>query len=391
MLVYNFLIVLILLILCYNKVLNIKTNKKKEDRLSIIIFIALLIVSAFRDMVGTDFLAYKSYIENIKLYSINNSLYEKGYYLLNNLVFRISDNSQYIFVFVSFIILYLIHKTLKRYSISYTLSMFLFVTLYFYYNSFNIIRQYISIAIVFFSIKYLINRNLKKFLICIFIATMFHMTALLILPFYWIVNKRFNSIVYLSVIILTILISFLSPILISLILKIFPKYSLYLNTTFTLNSNKSIIIIIALVFIYSYLNINKINKVQENGIILINLTFFALIFAILSSKNIMIYRVTMYFYTFIILLIPICIEIIDKRIKPLVYYILILSLWIYNIYMLTNNNAGVYPYSYNFILELKPLLILNSIWIINCIYNFLYKKFILRGEKNESIIFNDSI
>lgn len=63
-------------------------------------------------------------------------------------------------------------------------SLFLFV---FYTTAFNVSREFISVAIVCFSIKYVFENKFSKFAICIFIASLFHASAFvsIVLWLFW--------------------------------------------------------------------------------------------------------------------------------------------------------------------------------------------------------------
>ena len=347
MIFYVFNLSLIILFFFYSKFKKSVTGSEKTNVSSFFIFSSLFMMSGFRYMVGTDFLAYKGYFESINRYSFANPFYDKGYYLLNRFISFFTDNSQYVFLATSFIIIYLVNKTLKDYSISYTLSIFLFVTLYFYNNSFNIVRQFIVVSLILYSIKYLVNKDFKGYLVLILIASLFHDTALLMIPFYWILRMRFNKIVYLVLLAFTLGVSFFTTTIIGIVSKVLPSLNIYSNYYFEGSSANSIMLSTSLVFLFALLNKAKLIKLDSNVIVYVNAVYFALLFSILARENILFYRFSLYFYIFILLLIPLCIRSMNKFLRVIMYMLIIPTMTAYYFYLLSNNNAGVLPYDYN--------------------------------------------
>lgn len=53
----------------------------------------------------------------------------------------------------------------------------------FYFATLNILRQYIAVAIIFFATKYIVKRNYARFILCVFLASLFHKSALIGIAF----------------------------------------------------------------------------------------------------------------------------------------------------------------------------------------------------------------
>ena len=69
-----------------------------------------------------------------------------------------------------------------RYSVNPALSCLLFFCFGFYYMDFNELRQAISTGVACYSFRYLLNKQLWKYLLGLGIAVMFHYSAVLLLP-----------------------------------------------------------------------------------------------------------------------------------------------------------------------------------------------------------------
>lgn len=110
----------------------------------------------------------------------------------------------------------------------------------FYPESLNVIRQGLAIAIVLVALRYIENKKLLKFLILIIIATLFHYTSIIMIPYYFFYNYRnkYGQLISkLIVIIYTILpfvfvALFINGTSIPIIGDYFKNYKLAFNTDF---------------------------------------------------------------------------------------------------------------------------------------------------------------
>ncbi|SFL42429.1 EpsG family protein [Halanaerobium salsuginis] len=150
----------------------------------------LLFVSGLREKVGRDYSSYEFFFNN---YNLLDGL-EKGYYYLNRIVYELNLSFSVVIFMSSLLTILLIFIIVSKFSKNWFLSFFLFFTNFqLFFQSFTAIRQYIAIAFFFYSIKYIIKRNLKKFLLCVFIGFLFHKSILFIIPFYFLLNINFKK------------------------------------------------------------------------------------------------------------------------------------------------------------------------------------------------------
>ena len=135
---------------------------------------------------------------------------EFGYGTLSALMGYITGN-RYIFIFVITIIIYiLLIKSLKQYVENAPFAVVMFMGLWFFYT-FTYLRQVLACAIIWLSVKYIIERDLKRFLIIWFIAYSFHNSALIFLPLYFIPQKMISPKIVIYIMIGALLMG-LSPI-----------------------------------------------------------------------------------------------------------------------------------------------------------------------------------
>ena len=116
---------------------------------------------------------------------------ELGYVYLNVLLSYFTAN-RYIFIFVLTLIIYaLYYIDIKRYASDYRMALLLFLGLLFFFT-FTYLRQMIGVGIAGLSLKYVYERKLWKFVICILLAASFHNSAIILFPIYIIPSRKYS-------------------------------------------------------------------------------------------------------------------------------------------------------------------------------------------------------
>ena len=150
--------------------LNIKEKKlendyKRYNKIFILFaIISLIVVSGFRYSSGTDYWTYR----DVYMLSIDMNLKEvqdPGFILMCKILNNITNDPQILFIVCSAIINILIVNTLRKQSSKFEFSMYLYITTYVYYSTFNGVRQWLAAAIIFSATKYLFERDFKKYFI----------------------------------------------------------------------------------------------------------------------------------------------------------------------------------------------------------------------------------
>lgn len=310
---------------------NVKPNLKKiMDNL---FFIILFLFSALRFDVGADYYSYYK-VASGDTNPIFIFLYENFEFSNKRLIdlARFLNEPQLYFIMTSFIINYCIINTLKKNSKNYFFSIMLYLSIpLFYFNSLGIIRQYCAIAIVFYSIQFIKNKNLMKFIICIVLAVSFHRSALIAAPLYLIYRIKSNKKIY----ILLLLGGFVSSgILLYLVGKIFPMYLGYLTSKLGEGGNKLIILFNALgilcIFCFKYIK----KKSSETDFYLNTLFIGIFIFNSMNKFGQVGTRGALYYIIFTLLLIPELIEVFKhKKIMKSIGFYLIFILYGFSLYL----------------------------------------------------------
>jgi hypothetical protein len=165
-------------------------------------FIILFFVLGFRKFSGIDDVTYMRIFEYVSQYGwvsrFIESKIEPGYLILNAIVSNFTDNYLYMQLLASFIPMALFYHALKKYKnmISLPMAIFLLSTMiYFQMISTALVRMFISMSIVFNAFYYVPQKNVKKYVFLILIASTFHYSALfmLILVYFMLNNKEYSK------------------------------------------------------------------------------------------------------------------------------------------------------------------------------------------------------
>lgn len=281
MFIYLFIVILLLAFMIVNEYLY----EEGKNILSLsygVCIITLCFFLSFRSyLVGADTKEYYvgfQQISNLKLGDVLNSPiygyggnytldFEYGYKILNKIISYFNKSPQLIIIFTGFLTILLLSILIKKYSPNPLLSLWLYVTLGIYQTQMNISRNSIAILISYFGIKYIYNKKLLKYLLVILIASMFHLSVLMLIPIYFFVNYFKLDFKNLKVyIILSIILGIFFGLGKEIVMKFVPtKYS-YLTTGADIKLDGLLIgVVYIIIFLFIYLiGNNKQKMVSEN-------------------------------------------------------------------------------------------------------------------------------
>ena len=196
----------LVLISCIFELATIKTKKT----VIILWCIFFTMFGGLRWQIGGDWDQYYSHFlfsnwNNIFNYDRNGDgtqTLEPGFVFLNVLVKTIFGK----FYFYNLIVVGFIQYTYYRLSLKFSPSrpLLFYVFLMMACSNYFPVRAGLAIAVSYWAYIFIVNRNLKAFLIVIFIATMIHNQSIVLLPTYWIGKIKlkwyYYLIIYLAVI-----------------------------------------------------------------------------------------------------------------------------------------------------------------------------------------------
>lgn len=297
-----------ILILLISIPINVLGRYNIYSKLSLVLIIGVLsLFSGLQYGVGTDFWDYK-HMFDMALQGLAPEDIEKIFYMLNVFIRTFTDKSEFFFVITSIIINACIIITIYNKSSNFILSVFLYISMGFYITSFNILRQFISIAIMFFIINIGERPTVLKVLIAILIGMGFHNTSIiaifLIVPFLFKYIEIFKDIDIRKLIIIFGIISLscfiIEPVITNTLLM--GKYGYYGDTNFFSYGTSIIYIIeyISILFFY-YIYHKNIKKNKEFYLFAICI---GLVFIILGYRGVLYNRMAISFNLYNTLLLP---------------------------------------------------------------------------------------
>ncbi|MRX48659.1 EpsG family protein [Pedobacter puniceum] len=178
--------------------------KKGNYKLALILTAILWLIfhDGFRWGVGTDWKIYHDFFLNCL--DNNTDKFEIGYNTMSKLVRALTDHYSAFLILHALIVYILISRSIIKYAVNPLLTIFLFYCLMLGYLGMN--RQYISFAICIFSYQFIFKRKFIYFILCIFIALLFHSSALLFI-FAYFLHKKLKTKYIVTLLILFFLIS----------------------------------------------------------------------------------------------------------------------------------------------------------------------------------------
>lgn len=236
---------------------------------------------------------------------------EPFYFALNYIIFKRSGNIHVLFFIMQFIMSFVVYTIAYREAKSDNGTFFIYILSYlfiWYNSSLNIMRQSLALIFVLYGFKYLENRSYYKFLLCVFIAFLFHSSAILcaIFPLLNKVSNSKNSARKLLLICTILIIMFASSrLFVDKLILIFPFFTKYFN--YILFSEGNMIFnyaIFKILFLIVILLFSKpILKLKQNNV-LYYIIFLDVIFYLSSFFIKFGYRISYFFLPFYIYLLP---------------------------------------------------------------------------------------
>lgn len=172
------------------------TKNGKMIFLSLATFQLIILQGLRAQSVGTDTITYLQFFNSAKINDLQTVLdrrFEVGYNLFTKFFADIGFNEQMFLFAVSATILIPVAIFIYRHSTNVYLSFYFYITFGFYAASFNTLRQNIAYGFILLSFKYIKERRFLSFLILVTIASIFHASAWIFLPAYFLARVKLTT------------------------------------------------------------------------------------------------------------------------------------------------------------------------------------------------------
>ncbi len=310
----------------------------------------LFLISALRYEVGTDFFGYYNFINGVSIQDIKN--FEILYNLLAIISKSILNNGQFFIAVIAFLTIFNISYSIYKLSPYAEISLIIFFGLGYYFNTFNVVRQYLAISLIILAISFWYNEKKRLGLLMLIPPILIHFSSLIFVVIFIMLNLiKENKIIYtffMLLIILSSLVLYMKPSLFYDFIFI-RDYRFYLESEFVKVGANFIWVILEVIILLFYAFFNHKSKVfhQRNNLLDLAVPFslLSIIFSFFGLRGMLFNRLALYFNIFHIFFIPLTIKNIqDSFTRRLVYLIIVIVAFFGMMLFLERGLAGVVPY-----------------------------------------------
>lgn len=270
-----------------------------------IFLIATILFAGLRDMIGGyDVYIYGELYEATPAQILAFSNFELGFRWFYVFLRQLSSDRYFMFFVCAVLIMVTHFFTVKKHSPILYFSLFILFCKFFL-MSFVYLRQGIAMGIVWYSISYILKKDLLRFLVLVGLAYLFHKSALIFVPIYFLANLRFTHLNMLVIAVVAILIS-LSPLTEFFMQFIVEntdneKIEIYAAKSGEINV---LYLIEALLLIFLLLKFRDTFYKTPKETLLLNGLFFYILINIIALTNASFVRFGWYYFIFLVLAFP---------------------------------------------------------------------------------------
>lgn len=187
-----FIVYIVFLLFC---VAVTQSKIKNKDVILIITLIFLSLGAGWRDVRWPDTLVYvigfTDFTNDIFSFSFTDRPFgyvDKGFYFLGVIIKTFTNNANLYLTVIAGLGLFFLYKDLREYSIMPLIGLCAYLARFFMGRNLIQIRSGLAYVIVIWGIKYVHERKPYKYFLVILIASFFHSSAWIALPFYFLSN-----------------------------------------------------------------------------------------------------------------------------------------------------------------------------------------------------------
>lgn len=332
---------------------------KYEKQYALITIIHLSLFMGLRSYeVGTDTAQYVGfYLSGNTTFNSNGALF---YRILSKTISFFSGENYHVFLLVlSLLTVFFFVKGILGFHLSQGKlfeSLFIYISFYFFFDSFNIQRQMLAVAMTFFAAALLNNKKYIWSLIILLLATGIHSTALimlLIFPIFFMKKTKFRLSLLIGMI---VIINFSLLKLLNVFSYFFGHYDMYTSVLAgnLLDSNGGTVLIGLFILFYILLGVIFTDMLTDRTAgFVTTMMLIGGVLSIVGMKSQLVIRIAEYFSVYMIVGVPWIIEKVSQRFeeRKIVNWgliaIVILAGGMVCFYKLSNNLGGIVPYTMN--------------------------------------------
>ncbi|CAM4112316.1 EpsG family protein [Paenibacillus alkaliterrae] len=301
--------------------------------LAFIAALTLAAVSGLRVNIGDTFFYMHSYsIGDFSWESIADSN-DIGFNILQMLLKQLSDEPQILILTTGVLTNLLIVMVLYKYTRLFELSVFLYITMGTFTVSMNGIRQFMAAAIIFAATKYVLEGKWKPYIAIVVFASLFHQSALIMIPIYFIVRREAWTKTTFILLSLAVLMVFgfneFSELLFTAIKD--TQYGHY--EAFAEGGASYIRAIIGILpLLIAYFGRERLKQIFPNADVFVNMSLVGAVIMLISTQNWIFARMAIYFNLYHLILIAWLIKVFRKKDQKLIYLLLLIFYFLFYFY-----------------------------------------------------------
>lgn len=168
------------------------TKQDLKTLLFALVTVILVFVAGFRYHVGTDYLRY---YQNYSIYKLGTLSFfsQPGLTVVAWIAELIYDDPGTWFLLMAVITIVPVMKTIRDNSETAALGVLMFLFLGCWHYSFNLVKQSVAAAIIFAAYPAIRDRRIVRWCIACVIGAMFHISALLMIPVYFLAGTKITT------------------------------------------------------------------------------------------------------------------------------------------------------------------------------------------------------
>ncbi len=306
---------------------------KPNKLLVLVVMLSLVLISGLRSDIGDTYFYKHSFSINNYTWEFVKTQKDIGFGILQMMLKMYSSDPQILVFTTALITNVLIVSVLYHYSRMIELATYVYITGGLFLVSMNGIRQVFAAAIAFTATKFLIEGDWKKYILVVLFASTFHESALVLIPIYFLVRYKAwsKATLFLLLFAIAIVLGFnqFSSLLFSALQD--SQYGQYKN----FQEGGANIIRVAVngaPLLIAFLGRDKLRSIFPKSDFIVNMAMIGFVFMVISTKNWIFARFSIYFDLYQLILISWIIKLFREKDQRLAYYILLICYFLYYYY-----------------------------------------------------------
>ncbi|MDT3428808.1 transmembrane protein EpsG [Paenibacillus forsythiae] len=256
-----------------------------------------------------------------------------GFNIFQKILKLYTNDPQYMILITALVTNMLIMTMLYKYARLFELAVYIYITSGAFIVSMNGIRQYLATSMVFAATKYLFEGNWKRYIPVVLFASLFHQSALILIPIFFIVRRKAWTTSTLLLLGVAVLIVFgysqFSEMLFSAIKD--TQYGVYQSLSEG-GANVVRVAFYGLPLIVAYLGREKLSAQFKDIDVIVNMSLIGFVLMLVATQNWIFARLAIYFTVYQILLTAWIVKAFRRKDQKLVYLVVLVVYLVYFFY-----------------------------------------------------------